>query len=150
MNTKKVKKFYPNRILMEKPSHSFTARSMPGNFFIAFRISLVLLVHFPKPTLFLKLILPFFQKGYLTYLYTLLFSLCSRNNSPEGFCVVISGAIDIFWCESRCDFLQKMLDKITRMWRHPILGQNIFAGIFYWEQETFLFLIIYNNFQRCI
>ena len=45
VNIKKHKNVYPNCILTEDSSHLFTARSLPGSSFIAFRISLVPFVH---------------------------------------------------------------------------------------------------------
>lgn len=41
-----IKSINSNCIVMEEPSHFFTAHSLPGNCFIAFRIFLVFVAHF--------------------------------------------------------------------------------------------------------
>ena len=139
---RRVKNLYRNCILMEEPSHSFTVWSLPGNSFIAFRISLVLLVHSFQTDFIFEIILRCFQRSVYPIFIHFYFRFVSEE-IIQGI-MVISGTIDIFWCKPRYGFLQKLLNKVTCMWRHPILGKNLFACIFYWEQEI---IIVFNCLQ---
>ena len=82
---RRVKNLYRNCILMEEPSHSFTVWSLPGNSFIAFRISLVLLVHSLQTDFIFWNFPSVLSKECLSYLHTLLFSLCFRRNNPGDY-----------------------------------------------------------------
>lgn len=82
---------------------------LPGTSFIVFRISLVFFAHSFQTDFVFKSVLPHFQKGCLIHLDTLLFSICSKNNSPGEDCLVISGAINVFQCNDDVCFPSKIL-----------------------------------------
>ena len=137
----KEKNIYPNCILMEEPSHSFTIRSLPRNSFIAFRISLALLAHLFETDFIFKINSSSFSKRVFNlFLYTFVFPLFQKKCSRGLLCG---------------DFGTHILDKITGIWRHPILGTNLFMGIFYWKWNFFFnCLIIFTvdlnpNLREC-
>ena len=91
---RRVKNLYRNCILMEEPSHSFTVWSLPGNSFIAFRISLVLLVHSFQTDFIFEIILRCFQRSVYSIFIHFYFRFVSEE-IIQGI-MVISGTIDIF------------------------------------------------------
>ena len=71
---KKVKNIYRNNILMKQPSHSFTLLRLPWNYFITFRITLVLLAYSFQTDFTFEINSSFFSKGVLNLsLYTSVF-----------------------------------------------------------------------------
>ena len=80
-----VREVYLNWIFMGEPSHSFVNQSLPGIFFIPFCVSLVFVARSFQTEFTFEINFPLFSKLYLTYFHTLLFPLCSRNNSPKDY-----------------------------------------------------------------
>ena len=70
-------------------------------FFLWFLSSLSVCGAFlPKQSYFWIWIFVSFRKGCLSYLPSLLLSLCSRNNRSRNYCLVITEAIGLFWCNN--------------------------------------------------
>ena len=117
-----IKSVNSNCILMEESSHSFIAQILPGNSIIVFRIFLVFVAHFFQTDFILEINSFLFSKRVFNLFRSLLLSLCSRNDSPGYYILVISEAIDLIWCNVVISFLTKSLEQDYFYMRAHYLG----------------------------